>query len=139
MSMPAINASLNALSGVLLLIGFRLIKAGNWRAHAYTMISATFVSTIFLACYLGYHYENGEKSTGLHPGALRDLYLAILFPHLLAALILLPMIAMTLWRAWNRDWVRHMKIAKPTFWVWLYVSVSGVVVYFMLYHTALAN
>ena len=128
---PHINAGLNATSGVL------LIKRGRWRAHAGTMILASLVSAAFLACYLIYHYKAGEQSTKQMtwlPPWLRIIYLLILFPHLLLAFVMLPMIIMTHYRAYRRQWQRHRKIAKPTFFIWLYVSVTGVVIYWMLYH-----
>jgi uncharacterized membrane protein YozB (DUF420 family) len=136
---PTINATLNSLSGILLCLGFYFIKIKNWRAHGYTMVSATVVSAIFLGCYLTYHYMYGERSTRAHPGLLRDVYLLLLFPHLLLAIAMLPMIYLTLFRAYNRQWVSHRKIAFPTFLIWLYVSITGVIVYFMLYHTSLAT
>jgi protein SCO1/2/putative membrane protein len=138
---PAINATLNATSGILLCTGFLFIRAGKWRAHATMMISATVVSTVFLACYLTYHYLNGEHNTAAShaPHWLRTIYLFVLFPHLILAVAMLPMICLTLLRAYRRDWIRHRKIAVPTFWIWLYVSVTGVIVYFLLYHTTLAS
>ncbi len=138
---PELNSILNAISAVLLGAGFFFILTGRWRRHAAMMISATAVSTAFLAFYLLYHLEHGEKSTKLShaPHWLRNLYLAVLLPHLLMAVVMLPMIYLTLYRAFRRDWAGHHRIALPTFWVWMYVSVSGVVVYFLLYHTALAS
>jgi uncharacterized membrane protein YozB (DUF420 family) len=139
--LPEVNATLNSISCILLCVGFILIKSGRWRAHAYTMVSATAVSTAFLVCYLTYHYMYGERSTR-HTSAphwLRYTYLAILFPHLLLAMTMLPMIYLTLLRAYRRDWTGHHRIAVPTFCVWLYVSVTGVIIYFMLYHSRLAT
>jgi uncharacterized membrane protein YozB (DUF420 family) len=139
--LPTVNATLNAASCVLLCTGFVFIKSGRWRAHAYTMVTATVVSTAFLICYLTYHYMYGERSTReTHaPHWLRYLYLLILFPHLLLAMVMLPMIYLTLLRAYLRDWAGHHKIAVPTFWIWLYVSVTGVIIYFLLYHSQLAT
>jgi uncharacterized membrane protein YozB (DUF420 family) len=139
--LPTVNATLNAASCILLCLGFVFIKTGRWRAHAYTMVCATVVSTVFLTCYLAYHYMYGERSTRhTHaPHWLRYTYLAILFPHLLLAMGMLPMIYLTLLRAYRRDWINHRRIALPTFWIWLYVSVTGVVIYFMLYHSRLAT
>ena len=133
------NATLNATSALLLATAFICIKLGRWRAHAAAMISATVVSAVFLGCYLTYHYLNGERSTRLHAHDwLRYVYLAVLFPHLLLAVGMLPLIYLTLFRAYHRNWPGHRRIAPPTFWIWIYVSFSGVVVYFMLYHTRLA-
>jgi uncharacterized membrane protein YozB (DUF420 family) len=139
--LPSVNAILNATSCVLLCTAFVLIKSGRWRAHAYTMVSATVVSTAFLVCYLTYHYMYGERSTrhSNAPHWLRIIYLLILFPHLLLAMAMLPMIYLTLFRAYQRDWAGHRKIALPTFWIWLYVSVTGVIIYFLLYHSPLAT
>jgi uncharacterized membrane protein YozB (DUF420 family) len=138
---PAVNATLNATSCVLLCLGFAFIRTGRWRAHAYTMVTATVVSTAFLICYLTYHYNYGERTTrhSHAPHWLRYTYLVILFPHLLLAIGMLPMIYMTLLRAYYRNWPAHRAIALPTFWIWLYVSITGVVIYFMLYHSALAT
>jgi uncharacterized membrane protein YozB (DUF420 family) len=133
-----VNATLNAASALLLVTAYLCIKAGKWRAHACLMISATVVSAVFLACYLTYHALHGERTTRLHAHDwLRNLYLAVLIPHLIMAVVMLPMIYLTLLRAWRRDWAGHRRIAPATFWIWLYVSVSGVVVYFLLYHTRL--
>jgi uncharacterized membrane protein YozB (DUF420 family) len=135
-----VNATLNATSAILLASAFGFIKAGKWRAHAYTMIAATTVSAAFLICYLTYHYLHGEKTTELHGHDwLRYAYLAVLFPHLILAVGMLPMIYLTLFRAYSRRWDDHRRMALPTFWIWIYVSISGVVVYFMLYHTRLVS
>ncbi|HEX4056313.1 MAG TPA: DUF420 domain-containing protein [Tepidisphaeraceae bacterium] len=140
-SLPAVDATLNTVCCILLCTGFIFIKTGRWRAHACCMISATVVSVAFLTCYLTYHYMYGERSTrATHaPHWLRYLYLVILFPHLVLAIAMLPMIYVTLLRAYRRDWINHRRIAVPTFWIWLYVSVTGVVIYFLLYHSPLAT
>jgi protein SCO1/2/putative membrane protein len=139
--LPTVNAVLNSLSCILLCLGFFFIRRGKWRAHATMMISATVVSTAFLICYLSYHYMYGERSTRhTHaPHWLRVTYLSILFPHLLLAIVMLPMIYLTLLRAYRRDFINHRRIAIPTFWIWLYVSVTGVIIYFLLYHSPLAS
>lgn len=134
---PAINAVLNGCSSVLLLLAYISIKQKRVRRHAYLMVSALVTSALFLVGYLIYHYHVGEKSTAQMtwlPGWLRAVYLAILFPHLVLAMVMLPMIFMTLLRAYQRNWQKHRKIASPTFWIWMYVSVTGVVIYWMLYH-----
>src|SRR5476649_1517010 len=101
MSLPAVDATLNGLCCILLCTGFIFIKTGRWRAHAATMITATLVSTAFLVCYLTNHYLHGVHTTRHSPAPhwLRDLYLIILFPHLLLAMGMLPMIYLTLLRA----------------------------------------
>ena len=134
---PHINACLNASSAILLIVGILLIKRGRYRSHAITMIMAALVSAAFLACYLIYHYKTGEQSTkqmSWIPPWLRIIYLLILFPHLLLAVVMLPMIYLAFHRAYRRQWEKHRRIAKPTFYIWLYVSVTGVVIYWMLYH-----
>ena len=135
--LPLLNAILNSTSAVLLVAAIMLIKAGRTRAHATAIIAAVVTSAAFLTFYLIYHYHVGEKSTaGLTyiPKWLRTIYLAILFPHLILAMVMLPMIVVTLWRAYRRQWEKHRRLAKPTFYIWLYVSVTGVVIYWMLYH-----
>jgi uncharacterized membrane protein YozB (DUF420 family) len=135
--LPAINAGLNSASTLLLIAAYVCIRGKRVRPHAYLMISALVTSAGFLALYLYYHFHVGEVSTkGMTylPRWLRGLYLAILFPHLILATGMLPMIVMTLIRAYQRNWVKHRRIARPTFWIWLYVSVTGVVIYWMLYH-----
>jgi uncharacterized membrane protein YozB (DUF420 family) len=89
---------------------------------------------MFLAGYLTRYFVWGEHSSGLSAGWLRTTYYWILFPHMLLAVVMLPMIAVALWRAYKRQWAHHHRIAAPTFWIWLYVSVTGVVIYWMLYH-----
>ena len=136
---PALDASLNTLSAILLVSGFIFIKRRNYRAHGWAMGSATVVSAVFLACYLAYHLQHGEKSTA-HSSAphwLRMIYLVILLPHLLLAVGMLPFIFVTLLRAYRRDWFNHRRIAPYALAMWLYVSVTGVIVYFLLYHTSL--
>ena len=133
-SLPAINAGLNGLSTALLIAAYVFIRRRNIRAHATCMISATAVSTLFLVGYLAHKFISGDKTSGLEPGLLRTVYFAILIPHIILAMVMLPMILLTLWRAYRRQWDRHKRIARPTYWIWLYVSVTGVVIYWMLYH-----
>ena len=133
---PKLNASLNATAGIFLCFGMMMIKARRVKAHAVCMIAAVVASTAFLACYLTYHYLNGGKPTRFPASPWKSLYLAILISHTILAVVILPLIVMTLSRAWRRQWEAHRRIASPTFWLWLYVSVTGVVVYWMLYHLA---
>lgn len=132
--LAAINASLNGTSATLLVFAFILVKQKNYRAHAWLMISAFLVSTVFLACYLTSHYLYPARSAGLKPSLLRTIYFAILIPHILLAVGMLPLIGITFWHAYRRNWLRHRRVARPAFWIWLYVSVTGVIVYWMLYH-----
>jgi uncharacterized membrane protein YozB (DUF420 family) len=130
--LPAINACLNALSALLLLTGYAFIRRGNRRVHRFCMVTAFSVSVVFLASYLIHHalagiiYYQGQ-------GWVRSLYFFILTTHTILA-VLVPVLAIiTLRRALRGDFARHKKIARITFPIWLYVSVTGVVVYFMLY------
>jgi protein SCO1/2/putative membrane protein len=136
---PAINASLNATSGILLCLAMMLIQARRVRLHATFMIAAVISSTVFLACYLTYHtlkYQAGSATTAFPASPVRPLYLVILISHTILAVAVVPLVVMTLIRAARRQWDRHRRIAKPTFWIWLYVSATGVIVYWMLYHLA---
>ena len=130
--LPTINATLNATSGVLLAIGYVLIKRRQINAHRNTMLMAFASSTLFLISYVTYHAHAGS-----HPfpgtGPIRYLYFAILISHILLAMVILPMAIVTLSRGLRRQDARHRKIAKRTFPIWMYVSVTGVIVYLMLY------
>ena len=130
----AVNAVLNGTSGLLLVIGYVMILRRRIRAHAWLMGSALCTSALFLASYLYSQFAFGERSSGLQPGPLKTIYLVLLASHVLLAIVMLPPILMTVWRAYTRQWQRHAKLARPTLWVWLYVSATGVIVYLMLYH-----
>jgi protein SCO1/2/putative membrane protein len=132
---PAINASLNATSGILICLAMMLIQAKMVRTHATVMVLAVITSAAFLTCYVIFHYlklQAGSATTRFPESPWRPVYLVILISHTILAVVIVPMIILTLVRAWRRDWVRHRRIARPTFWIWLYVSATGVVVYFML-------
>ena len=133
---PPINATLNGISALLLVTGYILIRNRKVAAHATMMISAFVTSTAFLACYLTYHALLKGHVTIFPAGSVRPIYLTILGTHTLLAIVILPMILVTFYRAWNRDWVNHRRIARWTFPLWLYVSITGVVIYWMLYHLA---
>ena len=135
-TLPAINASLNALSTTLLITGFLLIRRKRYAAHGAAMSGALVTSSLFLGCYVWHKSMYGNRSLGVEAGWLvRAVYLyVILIPHLLLAILMLPMIAMTVWRAFRRDWPAHRRLARPTLLVWLYVSITGVIIYFLLYH-----
>jgi uncharacterized membrane protein YozB (DUF420 family) len=131
--LPHVNALLNATSGLLLLAGFYFISRRRINAHLRCMTAAFAVSCIFLVSYLVYHYQHGDtKFTG--EGFIRPIYLTILATHVILAIVIVPLVLVTLWRAWRGDFVRHRRIARWTFPLWLYVSATGVVVYLMLYH-----
>jgi|SRR5215469_9503052 len=132
-SLPTLNAILNATSGVLIVTGFILIKRKRIAAHRACMISAVITSILFLISYLTYHYYHGvTRFAGT--GIARPVYFFILTTHTFLAAVIVPFVAVTLTRGLKRHFVRHRKIARWTFPMWLYVSVTGVVVYVMLYH-----
>ncbi len=132
--LPTINASLNALATVLLLVGYGFIKTGRQRAHKRTMISAFFVSVIFLTCYLIYHLNTQAVTTFQGPAALKPVYFTLLTSHVILAAAVPPLCLVTLYRAWKEQFDQHRRIAKITFPIWLYVSVTGVIIYGVLYH-----
>ena len=136
-NLPAINATLNGTCAVLLAVGWILIRSGRWKAHAACMVLGVVDSALFLACYLAYHYRVGSVPfRGVGPA--RFAYFTILTSHTLLAVAMLPLIALTLWRAFRGDFVRHARIARITFPIWLYVSITGVVIYVMLYRLPVA-
>ena len=130
---PALDATLNATSALLLTAGYVFIRRKNVRAHKTCMLGAVITSTIFLTCYLWYHAHHGvTRFRGR--GVLRGFYLALLTSHTVLAALIVPLVIVTLYRAWNRLFDRHKLIARWTLPLWIYVSVTGVVVYWMLYH-----
>lgn len=130
--LPTLNASLNSVSFVLLLCGFFAIKKGKRELHIKLMTGALVVSAAFLTSYLIYHFHVPSKKFP-DLGWIKTVYLLILFPHIILATVMVPMILKTFWHAWRGEWDKHKKIARITFPIWLYVSVTGVVVYLMLY------
>jgi len=139
-TLPAVNAVLNGLAGVMLIVGFVLIKQHRRAAHAWAMISAFVTSILFLACYVTYHVAlhvyTGEpgKRFGHSGTTLATIYLTILVTHVILAAAVPILASITLYRAWRADWLRHRRIAVVTFPIWVYVSVTGVIIYVMLYH-----
>ena len=136
--LPAVNASLNGISTVLLVLGWRHIKAGRRIAHRNCMIGAFVTSSLFLACYLTYHFQmqklHGRAHTSFtDPVWFRPIYLAILVTHLIGAFAILPLVTLTFQRAIRERFELHKQIARWTLPVWLYVSVTGVVIYLLLY------
>ncbi len=130
--LPHINAILNTTSAVFLLNGYRFIKRGRVVAHRNCQLAALAASTLFLASYLTYHYFHGTtRFTG--QGIVRPVYFVILTTHTILAVVIVPLIFVTLYRAARADFVRHRRIARWTLPMWLYVSVTGVIVYLMLY------
>jgi uncharacterized membrane protein YozB (DUF420 family) len=131
-ALPTVNASLNALAGVLLVIGFVLIKRRRIEAHRRAMIAAFAVSGLFLVSYVVYHANAGSRP--YHgTGVLRVIYFSILIPHVILAAAVLPLALLTLRRGLVRDDARHRRIARITFPIWMFVSITGVLVYLMLY------
>jgi uncharacterized membrane protein YozB (DUF420 family) len=142
--LPVVNATLNGVSAVLLIAAFIMIKRRRVTAHATLMICAFAASTVFLSCYLIYHWQkhlHGEMLTRFPPGAWHPWYISILISHTILAVVILPLIFASFYLAWKRTWLLHHKVSSITFPLWTYVSVTGVVVYWMLYHLAptLAN
>lgn len=130
--LPHLNATLNATSFVLLVLGFFFIRRGNVKGHVACMVSALSVSILFLVSYVVYHYNYGSvRFTG--QGLVRTVYLAILLTHVVLAIVIVPLVVLTVRRALRRDFIRHRRIARWTYPLWLYVSVSGVAVYLLLY------
>lgn len=130
--LPAVNATLNATATVLLVWGYILIRRRSIAAHARVMLAAFATSTVFLCCYLIYHYNVGSVRFP-RTGVIRTVYLSILATHTALAATVPPLAIVTLSRGLRERFDRHRKIARWTLPVWLYVSVTGVVVYWMLY------
>ena len=128
-----LDAALNTLSAVLLALGYVFIRRKNITAHKICMISAFASSTIFLVCYLWYHAHHGVTHfTG--QGFARGAYFTLLGSHTILAAVIVPLVLMTLYRAWRGKFDRHKRIARWTLPLWIYVSITGVIVYWMLYH-----
>jgi len=129
---PAIDATLNATSALLLAMGYVFIRNKRVLAHKICMISACGTSTLFLVCYLWYHAHHGvTRFTG--QGAIRPVYFTLLGSHTILAAAIVPLVLVTLYRAWCRRFDSHKRIARWTLPLWLYVSITGVIVYWMLY------
>ena len=130
--LPAINASFNLVSTLFIASGWYLIRRGAWRRHMACMIVAVISSTFFLVGYIVYHVHVGEKSSG-YTGWIAAIYFPILASHVLLAFVTLPLVILTLIPVFRRRWDRHRRIARWAIPIWLYVSVTGVFVYLMLY------
>jgi uncharacterized membrane protein YozB (DUF420 family) len=131
--LPTLNAILNSVSAVLIVIGYFLIRARRIEAHRRTMLAAFTTSTLFLISYLVYHAQVGSVHfRGI--GAIRPVYFTILITHTILAAVVAPMVVVTLFRGLKGRFEKHRKLARITLPIWLYVSVTGVVVYAMLYH-----
>ena len=131
-TLPAVNAALNALTALLLVAGYVQIRRRRIAAHRACMLAAFTTSVLFLVSYLTYHAQVGSQPfTG--QGPIRSVYFVVLISHIVLAALILPLALVTLRRGLRRDDVRHAAIARWTLPIWLYVSVTGVVVYWMLY------
>ena len=136
--LPAVNACLNGISTVLLATGWVFIRRQNITAHRNCMITALCTSTAFLVCYLYYHYQMKHVQGSAHtkfldPAWFRPVYLIILVTHLIGAIAIVPLVLVTVTRALRQRFDRHKKIARWTWPIWMYVSVTGVVIYLLLY------
>jgi putative membrane protein len=131
--LPHVNAVLNMLSTILLLIGFAFIRSGNREIHRKFMIAAIIVSAVFLACYLAYHFMAPIfKFPGT--GWTIPAYYTLLISHVILAVAVTPMVMVTAWRSLNGRFEQHRAIARWTLPIWLYVTVTGVMIYVILYH-----
>lgn len=131
--LPAVNASLNGLSAVFLSLGYVFIRQGNKPAHRNCMVAAFTTSVLFLGCYLTYHATVKTITHFLEPAWFRPIYLTILLTHTMLAVVIVPMILTTLNRARRQQFEAHRRLARWTLPLWLYVSVTGVGVYLLLY------
>ena len=131
--LPTVNATLNTISAVLLSVGFLMIRLRKIVAHRNCMIAAFVVSGLFLTSYLIYHYHAG--STPFEgSGWIRFVYFTVLIPHIILAASILPLALITLYFALRKRFTKHRRIARWTLPIWLYVSLTGIIVYWMLYH-----
>jgi putative membrane protein len=129
--LPAVNAALNTVAALLLTSGWIAIRRGNRRVHRYLMVSACAASALFLISYVVYHYAHGDTHYG-GEGALRVVYLAVLATHVLLSMAVVPLALSALWLAYRGRFATHKKITRVLTPIWLYVSVTGVVIFFML-------
>jgi putative membrane protein len=130
--LPALNATLNSLSALFLLTGYVLIRQKRQAAHRNCMIGALICSTLFLTFYLIYHYNAG-RTVFKDPAWFRPIYLTLLLTHTVLAVVIVPMVIITVSRALKRNYELHKRIARWTWPLWMYVSVTGVVIYLLLY------
>lgn len=138
-ALPAVNATLNSLATALLIGGYVLIRRGKREAHKRAMLTAFAASVAFLACYLVYHfalkhYTGSSSKPFPGTGTIRTVYLGILITHIVLAAVVPVLALVTLYRGLTGDWTRHRSWARITFPIWVYVSVTGVIIYGMVYH-----
>jgi len=130
--LPALNATLNGIAAILLVTGFLFIKQGRRRQHQWCMLGALTTSALFLVSYVTYHLHAGSRPFP-GQGPIRVVYFAILITHVILAAVIVPLALLTAVRGLKSQFEKHVRIARWTFPVWLYVSVTGVVIYLMLY------
>jgi len=131
--LPTVDATLNAASALLLAGGYFFIRRKNVSAHRACMLAAFSTSVLFLGCYLTYHFYHGVTRFAGH-GFVRNVYLSLLGSHTILAVVIVPLVFTTLYRALRGRFDRHRRVARWTLPLWFYVSVTGVAVYWMLYH-----
>jgi len=132
-SQPALNATLNATSALLLAGGYAAIRAGKMQVHKRFMVSAFWVSVVFLVSYVTYHLRVKQVVLFQGQGWIRPVYFALLLSHTILAIVIVPLILITLRRAWMEKFDKHRLIARWTLPLWFYVCVTGVIVYLMVY------
>ncbi len=132
-ALPTVNAFLNGTSAVLLTVGYVFIRLKKVTAHKTCMVTAFGMSSLFLISYLIHHYRVGSVLFG-GTGFIRPVYFTLLISHIVLAACIVPLVLITIYRAWTEQFEKHMRIARWTLPLWLYVSVTGVIVYWMLYH-----
>jgi len=131
--LPAVNATLNGLSALLLGGGYYFIRQGRREAHRNCMVAAFGTSTLFLACYLTYHFTVRAITHFRDPSWFRPIYIVLLISHTVLAVVIVPLILTTLWRAMRGRFDAHKRLARWTWPLWMYVSVTGVLIYLLLY------
>ena len=132
LDLPAVNATLNALSAIWLSMGYNFIRRKKISAHRFCMLAALITSALFLISYLTYHYHAGSKHFE-GQGTIRTIYFTILLTHTILAVVIVPMALITLFRALRERFDKHKRLARWTLPLWFYVSVTGVIIYLMLY------
>jgi uncharacterized membrane protein YozB (DUF420 family) len=130
--LPTINALLNGMSFVLLLCGYLFIKHNFITAHKSCMLGTLIISIMFFSLYLIYHYNVGSVRF-TKTGWIRPVYFTILTTHSILAMMIVPLVTITIYHAWKEQFTKHVKIARWTFPIWVYVSITGVIIYLMLY------
>ena len=130
--LPHLNACLNGTSALLLFTGYTFIRSRNVIAHRACQVAALVVSLLFLASYLTYHFHHGTTRF-LGTGLARAIYFTVLTSHTILAIVIVPLVILTFYRAFRGDFIKHRRIARITLPLWLYVSITGVIVYLMLY------